>query len=152
MDYKQKALDFLKDNSNIVFATSDNNVPDIRIFRVMKMEGETLYFSTSPMKSVYRQLKENPNVAVMASKGNVFVKCSGKVSFDVDEETAKWIYNNDYDLTRLYSSYDKLSYFKMDIERMDYFDLTPTPPVHKFYDLTNNTEGNGYVGERYSKD
>lgn len=39
----------------------------------------------------------------------------------------------------------------MDIEQMDYYDLTPTPPVFKHFDLINNTVGDGYVGERYSK-
>ena len=53
-------------------------------------------------------------------------------------------------LSRLYTSYDKMVYFKMNIEQMDHYDLAPTPPVLKHYDLTNHTEANGYVGERYS--
>lgn len=38
----------------------------------------------------------------------------------------------------------------MEIETLDHYDLRPTPPVFKHYDLVNNTEDNGYVGERYS--
>lgn len=87
----------------------------------------------------------------MASADNISVKCTGKADFNVDGAVAQWIYDNNPVLQRLYTSYDKLAYFKMDIEQMDYYDLTPTPPVFKHFDLINNTVGDGYVGERYSK-
>ena len=35
---------------------------------------------------------------------------------------------------------------------MDYYDLEPTPPVLKHFDLVNHTEGNGFVGERFSNE
>ena len=54
-------------------------------------------------------------------------------------------------LPRLYTSYDKLAYFKMAIEQMDYYDLQPTPPIFKHFDLENQTEGNGFAGERFNK-
>lgn len=145
----KKALDFLKEHYEIAFATCEGDKPVIRIFQIMKMEGTTLYFATSPVKGVYKQLKENPNVEIMSFADKTFVKCSGKVSFDVDEETQKWIYDNNPVLPRLYTAYDKLAYFKMPIAQMDYYDLKPTPPVNKHFDLVNNTEANGYVGERY---
>ena len=58
----QRALDFLKNHVEIAFATSEGNRPHIRIFQIMKMEGSTLFFATSPEKEVYRQLLENPLV------------------------------------------------------------------------------------------
>jgi len=39
----------------------------------------------------------------------------------------------------------------MAIEQMDYYDLQPTPPIFKHFDLENQTEGNGFVGERFNK-
>ena len=30
--------------------------------------------------------------------------------------------------------YTKLAYFRVEIDRLDYFDLTPTPPVLRHYD------------------
>ncbi len=46
-------------------------------------------------------------------------------------------------LPRLYTSYDKPAYFKLPIALMDYYDLNPTPPVNKHFDLENHTEANG---------
>lgn len=48
------ALQFLKENYEVVLATSEDNIPNIRIFQIMKMEGTTLYFATAPQKDVYR--------------------------------------------------------------------------------------------------
>lgn len=148
-DILEKALEFLKEHNEVPFATCEGNKPVIRIFQIMKMDGTTLYFATSPVKNVYKQLQLNPNVEIMAYADKTFVKCSGVVSFDVDPETQKWIYDNNSVLPRLYSSYDKLAYFKMPIDLMDYYDLKPTPPVNKHFDLAKHTEANGYVGERY---
>ena len=147
----QQALDFLKSHIEVAFATCEGGRPHIRVFQIMKQEGTTLYFATSPEKRVYKQLHDNPFIEIMASADNEFVKCSGRADFDVDDATARWIYDHNPVLPRLYTNYDKLAYFKMDIELMDHYDLRPTPPLFNHYDLTKNTEANGYVGERYSK-
>ena len=54
-------------------------------------------------------------------------------------------------LPRLYSSYDQLVYFCLPIAEMDYYDLTPTPPVFKHFDLMVGDVGDGFVGERFKK-
>lgn len=54
-------------------------------------------------------------------------------------------------LPRLYTSYDKLEYFCLPIAELDYFDLTPTPPINQHFDLMAGEMNNGFVGERYSK-
>ena len=147
-----QALDFLKLHIEVAFATCEAGRPRIRMFQIMKQEGTTFYFATSPKKQVYKQLHESPFVEIMASEGDEFVKCSGRADFSVDDATQQWIYDNNAVLSRLYTSYDKMVYFKMNIEQIDYYNLAPTPPVFKHYDLINHTEGNGYVGERYSKE
>lgn len=135
----QRALDFLKNHVEIAFATSEGNRPHIRIFQIMKMEGSTLFFATSPEKEVYRQLLENPFVEIMANEGKEFVKVNGKSDFGVDEETQKWIYEHNPVLPRLYTSFDKLAYFKVEIAEMDHYDLTSTPPMFKHYNLKEHT-------------
>lgn len=146
----QHAIEFLRRHVEVAMATCEGKRPHLRVFQIMKVEGTTLYFATSPEKQVYKQLLENPNIEVMASNGEAYVKCSGKADFTVDNATAQWIYNHNEVLPRLYSSWDKLAYFKMAIETLDHYDLEPTPPVFKHYDIANGTESNGYVGERYS--
>jgi len=51
----QTALDFLSRNNEVAFATCADNLPHIRVFQIMKQEGTTLYFATSPSKEVYRE-------------------------------------------------------------------------------------------------
>ena len=147
----QQALQFLQDHNEIAFATCEGNLPKIRIFQIMKQEGTVLYFATSTEKAIWKELQANPNVEVLAYADNISVRCSGMVNFDVEDDVKRWIFDNNPVLPRLYSSYDQLVYFCLPIAEMDYFDLTPTPPVFKHYDLMVGDVGDGFVGERFSK-
>ena len=85
----QKALDFLREHNEIAFATCEGNLPKIRVFQIMKQDGLMLYFATSPMKAVHRQLLENPNVEILASADKVSVRCAGMVLLDVPGKAAR---------------------------------------------------------------
>ena len=146
----QKALDFLRYHNEVAFATSDGHFPKIRIFQIMKQDGNVLYFSTSTEKAVWKELIKNPNVEVLAYADNISVRCSGMVNFDVENNVKRWIYDHNPVLSRLYSSYDQLVYFRLPIAEMDYFDLTPTPPIFKHFDLMVGDIGDGFVGERFT--
>jgi hypothetical protein len=61
----------------------------------------------------------------------------------------QWIYENNPVLPRLYTSWESLAYFCLPIAEMDYFDLTPTPPLFKHFDLMTGEVSNGFVGERF---
>ena len=111
----------MRKHVEVAFATCEGNRPKIRVFQIMKMEGTDLYFATSPVKEVYKQLQGNPNIEILSREGQVSVRCVGKAVFEVDEETKKWIYGHNAVLSRLYSSYDKMAYFKMAIEQIQKF-------------------------------
>ena len=145
----QKALLFLRKHNEVAFATSDGHLPKLRMFQIMKQENNILYFSTSAEKAVWKELMDNPNVEIIAYADNVSVRCSGMVNFNVEEDVKRWIYENNPVLPRLYSSYDQLVYFCLPIAEMDYFDLTPTPPVFLHLDLMAGEIGKGFVGEKY---
>ena len=147
----QKALDFLRDHNEIAFATCEGNLPKLRIFQIMKQEGTILYFATSTEKAIWKELTQNPNVEVLAYGDNISVRCSGMVNFNVEDDIKRWIYDNNPVLPRLYSSYDQLVYFCLPIAEMDYFDLTPTPPIFKHFDLMVGDVDDGFVGERFKK-
>ena len=148
-DNIQQAFDFLREHNEGVLATVSEGRPCIRAFQIMKQEDGTLYFATAPQKEVYRQLQANPAVEFMVLHGKVSVRCAGTARFDVDEETCRWIYDNNPVLPRLYTAYDKLVYFRVPVERLEYFDLNPTPPVVVHCDLRNNTTDGGFAGERF---
>lgn len=130
----KKAFEFLKENRAVAFATVEGGKPKIRVFEIMKQQENTLYFVTAPGKEVYKQLQENPNVEILAMKGNVFVRIAGQVVFDVDDTTAREIYAANPVLPRLYKTYTDLVYFRLPVATLDYYDLTPTPPLQEHYD------------------
>ena len=146
----QKALDFLTGHRDVAFATCEGGLPKIRVFQIMKQDGTVLYFATSFKKAVYRQLLQNPDIEILSMKDKISVRCSGKVNFHVDDNIKKWIFDNNSVLSRLYDSYDQLAYFSMNIAEMDYYDLEPTPPVLRHFNLITGEAGSGYIGEKYS--
>ncbi len=131
----KEALDFLKAHPEIALATvGEGRLPKIRVFQIMKTERNTLYFATAPTKRVYAELLVNPAVEVLSREGNVSVRVSGNAVFDVPDSVQKEIFDINPVLPRLYADYTNLVYFRMSIDNLDYYDLTPTPPVLRHYD------------------
>lgn len=130
----EKAFDFLSTHKDVAFATVEQDKPKIRVFRIMKQEGHTLYFATSPRKEVYRQLQENPNIELLAMDGNLSVRVTGCAVFDVSDEVAREIYDTNPVLQRLYKQYTDMAYFRMVVDKLDYYDLAPTPPTFEHYE------------------
>lgn len=130
----EKVFDFLSKHKDVAFATVEQNKPKIRVFQIMKQEGHTLYFATSPHKEVYRQLQENPNIELLAMDGNISVRVTGRAMFDVPDGCAREIYADNPVLPRLYRQYTDLVYFRLSVTRLDYYDLTPTPPAFEHYE------------------
>lgn len=130
----EKVFDFLSKHKDVAFATVEQNKPKIRVFQIMKQEGHTLYFATSPHKEVYRQLQENPNIELLAMDGNISVRVAGRAMFDVPDGLAREIYADNLVLPRLYKRYTDLVYFRLPVTRLDYYDLTPTPPTFEHYE------------------
>ena len=141
----ERALQFLRNHKDVALATSEGNIPKLRIFRVMKQEGNVLYFATSEQKAVWRELRKNPNVELIAYEGNISVRCSGMVNFNVEDATKRWIYEHNDVLQRLYTSYDQMAYFCLPIAEMDYYDLQPTPPEFLHFDLMAGEVSEGFM-------
>ena len=116
-------------------STIENNPHNLRVFQVMLIKGHTLYFATSPRKEVFRQLTENPAVEILGMNGNISVRMSGDINFDVPVEIQKEIYDTNTILSDLYPSFDAMVYFSLDVKAIDYYNLTPRPPLLEHYDL-----------------
>lgn len=127
----KEAFDFLNEHPDVAFATVENGKPKIRVFQIMRQEGTALWFATSPHKEVYRQLRTNPNIELLAMNGNVSVRVTGEVYFDVPDSLCREIYETNPVLPRLYERYSDLVYFRLPVQELDYFDLTPAPPIFK---------------------
>lgn len=147
----ERALQFLRQHKEVTLATCEGNLPKLRMFQIMKQEGNLLFFATSEKKAVWNELLNNPNVEILAYADNVSVRCTGMVNFNVEEDIKRWIYDNNDVLSRLYNSYDQMVYFCLPIAEMDYYDLSPTPPIFKHFDLMTGDVGDGFVGDRFMK-
>ena len=79
-------------------------------------------------------MQKNPFVELLAMAGNISVRVKGKAVFDVPDNIGKEIYETNPILMRLYRSYSDLVYFRLDISELDYYDLTPTPPIFEHFD------------------
>jgi len=74
---------FLKECKTFYLATVDGNAPKLRPFGASTIFENKLYFVTANTKNVYKQLKKNPNVTVVACDQNrKWVRIEGKAMFD----------------------------------------------------------------------
>ncbi len=134
----EKGIQFLKQHKDVAFATVEYSRPKLRVFQIMAFDGNMLYFATARHKEVFRQLKTNPFVELLASAGDISVRVSGEVSFDVEDSMARKIFETNPVLPRLYPSYEAMEYFRMPISAMDYYDLSQNPPLFEHFENKEN--------------
>ena len=133
----QKILEFIWKNRDVALATIGyDDRPKVRVFQVMAIKDNKLFFATGPHKKVYDELQQNPSVEILAYKGNISVRISGNASFKVDSLTQASIFNNSDILKRLYRWPSDLAYFSVSIDFLDYYDLSTNPPTFRHYDGT----------------
>ena len=130
-----KLLEIFQKNKEVAFATSVDGRPNVRIFQIMKIDGNDIYFATSPKKEGYAQLRQNPHVAILDLKGASFARLSGTIDFDIPDEVQREIYDTNPVLPHLYKTYKDLAYLRLPAESADYFDLKTTPPTLVHYDF-----------------
>ncbi len=63
-----KTYDFLKECGTFFVISLDGNMPQGRPFGVVLEYNDTLYFTTGTMKKVYKQIKSNGNIQIIALK------------------------------------------------------------------------------------
>lgn len=100
----QRIIDFLNEAGCYFLATADGNLPCIRPFGSNLLFEGRLYMCMGDFKSVYRQLRANPKVAIAAigSDGN-WLRITGEVVFDDRPEPAAAMYTLIPALHKLYS-------------------------------------------------
>ena len=145
----QTALRFLDEHNEIPSATCQGDLPKIRIFQIMRREGNLLYFATSAEKAVWRELLQNQHVELLAYADNISVRCRGMVTFDAEDSVKQWLHHHNPVLSRLDDSSRGMAFFCLPIAEWDYYDLTPTPPVFKHFNLKTGEVSNGFVGSRF---
>lgn len=77
-------FELLKASPVGAIATTEGGAPRVRPFQFMFEEGGKLWFCTSSRKPVYAQLKANPEVEFLATKGSAWARISGVARFHDD--------------------------------------------------------------------
>ena len=124
---------FLKEAETYYLATMDGNQPRVRPFGTAHIFEGKLYIQTGKVKSVYKQLKENPNVEVCACMNGKWLRVSGELVED-DRVTARQSMLDAYPgLKKMYAADDgntEVFYFKNGVATISAF--THEPKVIKF--------------------
>jgi len=135
-------LQFLRELKSVSVASSAGNKPYSRIIDVMLHEGEKLYFVTARGKHFYKQLKDNPFIAVTGmSNSYVTVRASGPIEF-IGEEYRERIFNENRVLSEIYprETSEILEVFCMTKCRGEVFDLSTNQPKRERFSYGYDTE------------
>lgn len=66
-----------------------------------------------------------------------FLKSTKDIALATVGLNGRPIYDTNPVLQRLYPDYRAMTYFSMEIDHLDYYDLTPTPPILRHYDKSS---------------
>lgn len=129
----ENPLQFLRDLKSVAFATTDGNKPVVRIADVMIYENEVLYFLTARGKPFYKQLKENPALALVGmDKSYRTVRLTGEIEF-VGREWVDRIFELNPMMNDIYPGEKRqiLEAYCMKQGNGEVFDLSVVPPTRE---------------------
>jgi uncharacterized pyridoxamine 5'-phosphate oxidase family protein len=86
--YMNELLELLEGSPVGALATKDGGVPRVRPFQFMFAEDGRLWFCTSSEKRVFAQLKADPSVEFLATRGTSWARVAGVARF-LDDLKAK---------------------------------------------------------------
>ncbi|MBN2595155.1 pyridoxamine 5'-phosphate oxidase family protein [Labilibaculum sp.] len=135
-------IKLLSQHKDIALATvNDQGNPKVRIFRIMQLNEQELFFSTAKNKEVYLQLKEKPKVEMVSWHDKVSIRVAGTALFDVPDEMQLKIFEDSKVLQEIYQSVDNpnLTFFRVKMEWVELFDLNSIPPRREFFDEADIT-------------
>ena len=101
----EAAIDFIQKNMMGFLATVDNGRPRVRAFAVLKIQADTLYFSTANTKAVFQQLKNEPYAEWVAMDSQTYttLRVHGEVVFVDDMEMKREMIAANPMLKKMYS-------------------------------------------------
>ncbi|MDD6678764.1 MAG: pyridoxamine 5'-phosphate oxidase family protein [Firmicutes bacterium] len=111
----ERVYNFLKDAGTYYLATVEGDQPRVRPFGTVNIFDGKLYIQTGKVKSVSKQLAQNPKAEICAFKGGKWIRIAGELVED-DRREAKVSMLEAYpNLKKMYSPDDgntQVLYFK----------------------------------------
>lgn len=104
MSNAAKVNEFLDKAQTFYFLTTDGDQPKGRPFGFHLLDGDKLYFGCGTFKNVFKQLKANPKVEVLAVNDGEFLRYDGTVKIINDEGLLSKVRNA---MPQIMDMYDK---------------------------------------------
>ncbi|PKQ62057.1 hypothetical protein BZG02_14085 [Labilibaculum filiforme] len=130
-------IKLLSQHRDLALATvNDQGSPKVRIFQILQLTEQDLYFATAKNKEVYLQLKENPKVEMVSWHDKISIRVAGTAFFDVSDKIQVEIFGEGQSLEEIYQSVDNpnLVFFRVKMEWAELYDLNSNPPHREFFD------------------
>lgn len=100
----EKVSNYLTDAKVFFLATVDGDKPKARPLGLQILHDDRIYFGVGDFKEVYRQMQENPNVEIVATRGEDILRYYGVAKFDDNEEVLNIAWEMLGELKGLYDS------------------------------------------------
>ncbi|RAP53706.1 MAG: pyridoxamine 5'-phosphate oxidase [Methanosphaera sp. rholeuAM130] len=100
----EKVSNYLTDAKVFFLATVDGDKPKARPLGLQILHNDRIYFGVGDFKEVYRQMQENPNVEIVATRGEDILRYYGVAKFDDNEEVLNIAWEMLGELKGLYDS------------------------------------------------
>ena len=85
MSNVEKVSKYLDEAKVFYFLTTDGDRPKGRPFGFHMLDGDKLYFGAGTFKKCFEQLTKNPNIEILAHKGDEFMRYDGTAKIVKDE-------------------------------------------------------------------
>lgn len=130
----EKVLQFLRDSKVFYLATVDGDKPQVRPFGVVSDIDGKLYIQTSKAKEVYKQMIQNPNIAICTmGKDGTWLRISARAVEDYDIDKIQQFLDDNPELKDLYSADDgKCTIFYLKDATCSFCSFFSEPEVHRF--------------------
>ena len=101
----EKINNFITDAGVLFLATNDGNQPKLRPLGAHILKEDKLYFFVGDFKDVYKQMKANPLVEIVAFKNDdkTWIRYTGKAVFEQDDSLAKQVISERPNLQKTYN-------------------------------------------------
>lgn len=99
----EKVNEFLDRAGVWFFLTTDGTQPKGRPFRFHLLKDGIIYFGTGTFKNVFRQMKANPRVEVLAVCENTFLRYDGEAIFEESDDLAAAVLANAPAMQKIYN-------------------------------------------------
>ena len=129
----KETYEFLKKCGVFYLATVDGDKPRVRPFGAVNIFGDKLYFQTSKVKNVSKQIDLNNNVEISGFSDGRWIRVEGKLIEDNRREAKEDMLENNPELKNMYSADDdNTEVLYLENATSTVYSFTEEPIVYKF--------------------